>query len=258
MIFQEREALPRKTPKSVRLQSLQVLGCTPQAFKPSTCPVSRLKKEPRVSDRDINALKDGDLPCLRQGLEWHPTIWGRRQAGHGSSLCSQGRERLQLQGKLKSGWLISCQGNQQRGAPLTASLINYHSGDSSHLKSRPNTSWGQGQVHGHLLIKLYDEEGSSARWVGADEAGTRRARDVQRAREQPSWVAWPYSRESKEQPKINRWDIIIKCQMKLRRWITDVLENQTQKFLPGSTQTKNPCASCLAGSRSTGSMRFWL
>lgn len=59
MIFQEREALPRKTPKSVRLQSLQVLGCTPQAFKPSTCPASRLKKELRVSDRDINGVMDG-------------------------------------------------------------------------------------------------------------------------------------------------------------------------------------------------------
>ena len=36
----------------------QVLGCTPQAYKPCTCPASRLKKKPRVSNRDINSLMD--------------------------------------------------------------------------------------------------------------------------------------------------------------------------------------------------------
>lgn len=34
----------------------------------------------------------------------------------------RGKERLPLTG----GWLISCQGNQQRDTPLTASLITYY------------------------------------------------------------------------------------------------------------------------------------
>ena len=40
----------------------------------------------------------------------------------------------QLEGELTSGRLIGYQGNQQRGAPLTAPLIKYPTGDSSDLK----------------------------------------------------------------------------------------------------------------------------
>ena len=35
-----------------------LLGCNPQAYKASACPASRPKKEPRVSNRDINGLMD--------------------------------------------------------------------------------------------------------------------------------------------------------------------------------------------------------
>ena len=70
----------------------------------------------------------------------------------------RGRGRLQvIQGV---GWLTGCQGNQERSPPH---LINYHSKDTSDLKIRTISSCGQGQVCRHLLIRLYDEEGS-ARW----------------------------------------------------------------------------------------------
>ena len=36
-----------------------LLGCTPQAYKPCTCPASRLKKEPRVTVKDISDFMDG-------------------------------------------------------------------------------------------------------------------------------------------------------------------------------------------------------
>ena len=62
----------------------------------------------------------------------------------------------QLEEELMSGWLISCQRNPQKGTPLTTPLINYHSGDSSDLKIRTITSWARGQVHKHLLIRIYD------------------------------------------------------------------------------------------------------
>ena len=35
-----------------------LLGCTPQAYKPCTCPALRWKKEPRVSGTDIDSLID--------------------------------------------------------------------------------------------------------------------------------------------------------------------------------------------------------
>ena len=47
----------------------------------------------------------------------------------------EGRRDGQLSGELRSGWLISYQGNQQRGRPLMAPLI------------RTITSWGPGQVY---------------------------------------------------------------------------------------------------------------
>lgn len=40
------------------LQGRSVLGCTAQAYKASTFPASRLKKEPKVSKRDISGLMD--------------------------------------------------------------------------------------------------------------------------------------------------------------------------------------------------------
>ena len=46
----------------------ELLGCTLQACKACICPVSRPKKEPGVSNRDISGLMDrGNLMCLKQG-----------------------------------------------------------------------------------------------------------------------------------------------------------------------------------------------
>lgn len=40
------------------IMNKMVLGCTPRACKACTCPASRLKKEPGVSDRGIRGLMD--------------------------------------------------------------------------------------------------------------------------------------------------------------------------------------------------------
>ena len=34
------------------------MGCTPQTYKPCACPASGLRKEAKVSNRDINGLMD--------------------------------------------------------------------------------------------------------------------------------------------------------------------------------------------------------
>lgn len=44
------------------------MGCTPQAYEACAGPALRSKKEPGVSDRDINGLMDiGDLTSLKPG-----------------------------------------------------------------------------------------------------------------------------------------------------------------------------------------------
>lgn len=73
--------------------------------------------------------------------------------------------------------------------PLTTPLINSHSGDSSDLKIRMITSGGWGQLQRHLLIRLLIKREGQSGGQGIREAGMGPTRDVQRARDQPSWVA---------------------------------------------------------------------
>lgn len=102
-----------------------VLDCTPKACKPCTCPDSRPRKEPRVSRRDISDLmvrgvymseagscSDTPLCVAEAGRAWH-------------RLCSQ--EEGEVTSYAQNWvWLISCQGDQQRGVPLMNLLISYH------------------------------------------------------------------------------------------------------------------------------------
>jgi len=39
-------------------EAARVWGCTPHAYKTCTCSALRLKKEPGVSNRDVNDLTD--------------------------------------------------------------------------------------------------------------------------------------------------------------------------------------------------------
>jgi len=38
-----------------------MLGCTPQPYNVCVCPTSKPKKEPRVNNRGISGLTDGEL-----------------------------------------------------------------------------------------------------------------------------------------------------------------------------------------------------
>ena len=59
-----------------------VLDCTPQAFKSCPCPDSRVREEPRISNRDISGLMDGgSLHVWSKVLEQYPTLCGRWWAG---------------------------------------------------------------------------------------------------------------------------------------------------------------------------------
>ena len=110
--------------------------CIPQAWKPGRCPASRLNKECRDSDRDINGLF---LHVWNKSvLEWHPTAYGRLQAGHGSNLPYSGEKGDTIYGELTSGGLISYQGSQQLG-------------------------WGQ--AGRQLLIKPYNSEDWIVTWI---------------------------------------------------------------------------------------------
>lgn len=45
-------------------------------------------------------------------------------------------------------------GETSRPVCLIAPLLNYHGVDSADVKIRTITSWGRGQVHRHLLVRL--------------------------------------------------------------------------------------------------------
>ena len=82
------------------------------------------------------------------------TVCGRQMAGRTwpqASSCWVGRGNCQLLGELISGWLISSQGNQQRGMPLTAPLI------------RTVTRWGLGQVGRKVSHVSWESWHSSSR-----------------------------------------------------------------------------------------------
>ena len=81
------------------------------------------------------------------------------------SSLPEGEGGDQLQGDLKSGRFISCQGNKERGISLIVPLINYHHWDSSDLRIKTVTSGGQEPVCRHLLIRLCDLEGRSVMWI---------------------------------------------------------------------------------------------
>ena len=49
-----------------------VLDFTPQAFKSCPCPASRVKKEPRISNRDISGLMDGET-YISEARSWSDT-----------------------------------------------------------------------------------------------------------------------------------------------------------------------------------------
>lgn len=129
-----------------------LLGCIPQACKPCSCPASRLKREPGHSDRDIIGLLD------KETLH----IWSKVLEQH-PTVC----------GRRQTG----------RGS----------SPPSSGNKRLP--------FIGGVDVRLaYQSPGKPAAWAGGkhvpygdvSNAGRRKAEGVQRAREQPSWMAWPY------------------------------------------------------------------
>lgn len=101
---------------SVSRLAWQLLGCTPQARKPCSCPTSRLKKELRDSDPDINGFIGWEShpsearswsdtrPCVAESKQDTAAIFATAGAGEEPTL---------YRGSDVSDWLIGDQGNQQ-------------------------------------------------------------------------------------------------------------------------------------------------
>ena len=89
-----------------------LLVFTPQADKPCTCPASKLKKEPRVSNRDLHGLMDGGS-YMSEARSWGNTPPGTADGGQDkvAVFAPGGKGRLPVTRELMSGWLISYQGN---------------------------------------------------------------------------------------------------------------------------------------------------
>ena len=93
-----------KEMKSLLKKIFVLLCCTPQAYKSCICTASRPKKEPRVSNRDVNSLMDG-IAYTSEARPWSDTPLCA--AGHDGSLHSRGEEEITSIGELASGVLIS-------------------------------------------------------------------------------------------------------------------------------------------------------
>lgn len=110
-----------------------VLGCSLRPTKlhlpvSSTC---SSKEESRVGDREINGLPDGGAYMSEAGSGRDaPTVCSRLQDRTWWQAWLLGAGRLPAMGELRSGWHISYQGDQQRGTPLTAPLMDKHTGRS--------------------------------------------------------------------------------------------------------------------------------
>ena len=133
--------------------ALQLLDCTPQACKDYTCLASRPKKEPRVSDRDIDGLMDrGTLYVWSEVLEWHCTLCGRWWAGHDGSLLSWEKEEVT---SYRGNWVRLAHG-------LPGKLAEGHAPHylfdklswwrCSDLKVRTVTSWGGSKYVGRSVM----------------------------------------------------------------------------------------------------------
>ena len=76
-----------------------------QAYTPCSCPVSRPKKAPRVSNTDVAGLMDGGLTHWEQGLGDTHTHCAAKAAGPGGRFCSR-----------EQGLVISYRGHWTRWA----------------------------------------------------------------------------------------------------------------------------------------------
>ena len=145
-----------------------MLGCTPQAYKACACPASRLKKEPRINNRDCWWFNGwGSLHIWSKGLERHPTLCHEQWVEHGTVFPPRDEEGGE--GTSYSGIDIRW-AHQLPGKPAErhARLI------------RTITTWGPGQVNGKVSQ------------ISLDKTSTGQAGNIQRARQQPSGVFWPY------------------------------------------------------------------
>ena len=87
--------------------------------------VLRPKKEPRVSDRDINNLLDRESSKSAANiLELHPIMCGRLQAGHSSNLRYTGEEEAISYRGHDIRRLRGCKGNCWSRSPTTLWVSN--------------------------------------------------------------------------------------------------------------------------------------
>ena len=136
----------------------------PQANKVYSCPASRLKKIPGVSNRDISGLMDRGAYMSEAGSRSEIlTCVARGRAGHSSALFSPGSGETTSYKEFDIMWALQFQGSQHRGTRLTAPLISHH----------------------QLRPRARKQEVQSCEQVVGD-TGPGWARDVQKAREQPS------------------------------------------------------------------------
>ena len=133
------------------IQSLDLLfvllDCTLKAFRPCTCPASRLQEDPEISGRDIKGLMDGGS-YMSEAMPWSDTPLcvpnGRQDMA--AVLAPRGRGRLQVIGGIYIKLIHQLPGKLAGGHAPHCPFDKLSWWRCSDLKIRIITSWGQGQV----------------------------------------------------------------------------------------------------------------
>ena len=91
------------------------------------CPASRQKSEPGVSKRDIHgSVARGAYTSEARPWSDTPRWAANCRQDTVVAFTPKGKGSGPFIGGISSGCLISYQGNQRRGRPLTAPMVSYH------------------------------------------------------------------------------------------------------------------------------------
>ena len=124
------------------MKTVLLLGCTLQVYKPCACPASRLKKELRDSDRDINGLMDAGA-YMSEARSWSDTPLCAADSGQDMAAVFVPGGRLPVIGGTEVRLAHKLPGKLPEGHTPHRPFDKLSWWRCSDLKIRTITSWGK-------------------------------------------------------------------------------------------------------------------
>ena len=146
-----------------------LLDCTSQTWKPCTCLALGQEKEPGVSNRDISGLMGRGIYTAK-ARSWSNILLCAAPGGQDMGVVFTPKWKEMTSSREPDvRWAHQSPGKQRGTPPPPAPLL------------RIITGWRAGNKRVERPVMWARYRWSSTGWAG----------DVQRARQQPSWVPWP-------------------------------------------------------------------